>query len=434
MKKPNGLINITNNLINRQLFTAPIQQLNNQFFNTRYELLTLQRHLLSEKYSTDGIYKTLVDQPVLDAFRGELKIESKTIGSDELEELNNYLYNHNILNTVKQLFIWNRLFGGAALIIETDNQNLADKLIINEDININFFAVDRWELSSENFFSNYFCYYGHKINRNRLILLKGIEAPSLIEQQLGGWGLSCLEPLVVPSNTYNKLRNLIYELIDESKIDVFKLKGLNDQAMANMDSVVVSRVEIANMLKNYLHSLVLDSEDNYEQKQLNLTGLKDLLDQVRLEICSALKMPLIKVYGVPTAGFSSGDTDLENYNSFIESEIRPDVYRVLKLVIKYICKSLFGIIPKDLKLSFPSLRILNDEQLENIKDKQLTRALNLFDRKQLTSKELAEYLKNNNIVNMNTKALRGELDDYEEDYYNNSLNFDDNNNIETDKT
>ena len=82
MKKPNGLINITNNLINRQLFTAPIQQLNNQFFNTRYELLTLQRHLLSEKYSSDGIYKTLVDQPVLDAFRGELKIESKTIDFD----------------------------------------------------------------------------------------------------------------------------------------------------------------------------------------------------------------------------------------------------------------------------------------------------------------------------------------------------------------
>lgn len=429
--KENGLRNMLEQIAikydalgyNRQ---APRNSQYPTFYNTKTRLITFDYPMLSYRYATDGMFRTIIEQPVLDAFRGKLSIRTKKIDNDEINVLENYIVQNEILDKLKMFFILDRLFGGAGLIIEEDGKGLQEPFsvkILEEGSKLDFIPTSRWELSNIRTGEDIdkkqiikpwedFIYYGEEVNSSRVLLLKGKDAPYLIQQQLQGWGLSAVEPLVAPLNAFDKIKNVVYELLDEAKIDVWRLNNLNQSLQTGQEKQVMERVSIANRLKSYENAIVLDNMDEFLQKQLNLSGIADILQQFRLEIAAAMKMPLTKIFGMSASGFNSGEDDIENYNGWVESELRTKVYDVLKKVLKIIGKSLFGIILDDVEVEFPPLRTPKTEEVEGAKDRQFARALQLFQNKQMTSKELADYLNENDIITMDTKASRGELPEY----------------------
>lgn len=437
----NGLNNVLSNIRNSYLYQPAIQNTATTDRNTRNELLTYNRSNLSYRYATDGIFKTLIQQPVQDAMKGELQITTDQLSEEEKEELKNIIDVKNILNVVKKLFIWNRLFGGSALIIEVEGQDNSDKLRYNDirqGDNINFYAIDRWELSGlsyqsldqikqANYYDEYFYYYGNRINKERLILLKGVEAPSLVRSSLMGWGLSSAEPLIEPSNIYKNTINLIYELMSEAKIDVYKIEGLNQLLATSSqnndnDKIVVDRLEIANRLKNYLNSIALDKEDDFIQKQLNFSGYVEILRELKLDICSAMKIPATKVWGLSASGFNSGEDDILNYYTMIDGEIRPLLYNVLRKIIKIICKAEFDIIPSNLKVAFDDLVIIKQNDIEQSKQRQYAMLIDMYDKKLLTKAELGEALRQADIYTAQAKFT--EEDEYSDFTSNNEDKLD----------
>ena len=136
---------------------------------------------------------------------------------------------------------------------------------------------------------------------------------------------------------------------------------------------VSSRVQIANQLKNYLNAITMDTGDEYEQKQMSFAGLGDMLIQIRQGIASDLKMPVTKLFGVSSAGFNSGEDDIENYNSMLEGEIRSKCKRFIVEILRIAMQVNFGIAPDDLKITFNPLRILSAEGEETVKDRKFRR-------------------------------------------------------------
>ena len=228
-----------------------------------------------------------------------------------------------------------------------------------------------------------------------------------------GWGLSVCEPLVAPSNAYQKSMNLIYELIDESKIDVYSINGLKETLAANQQNIVVDQIQLTNLLKNYQNALVLDSEDKYEQKQLNLSGIVEIIRELKLDICSAVKIPAVILWGMSPSGFSSGEFDLKSYYGNIESELRPEIKQFLLKILKIECKNLFGFIPDDLDLEFYPLLIQTETEVQTAKDREFARIKMMYDSKLLTKKEFFEALKQNNIFT--NKTLASEENEYTEE-------------------
>lgn len=416
------------------MYTAPLQNMFSSDYNLRKNLYTYRWTQLSMRYATDGIFKTLVQQPVLDALRNGIKIISEQLGQEDIEVLEQRLIKKDIIKKVKDTFIWNRLFGGAGLIIEVAGQKTDEELslkYIDQNSEINYYSVNRWELSNTSIETgnkiadNQFAkaddtifYFGNKISRSKILLLKGVEAPYYIKQLLMGWGLSVCEPLVAPSNAYQKSMNLIYELIDESKIDVYSISGLKETLAANQQNIVVDQIQLTNLLKNYQNALVLDSEDKYEQKQLNLSGIVEIIRELKLDICSAVKIPAVILWGMSPSGFSSGEFDLKSYYGNIESELRPEIKQFLLKILKIECKNLFGFIPDDLDLEFYPLLIQTETEVQTAKDREFARIKMMYDSKLLTKKEFFEALKQNNIFTNKTLAS-------EENEYTEQQNFED---------
>jgi phage-related protein (TIGR01555 family) len=247
------------------------------------------------------------------------------------------------------------------------------------------------------------------------VTLKGEFVPFLIRQRLQGWGLSKTERLIEPLRAYRNGVNVLYELLSEAKIDVMSIKDLNTTLASGQDDLIYKRIQCASDIKNYKSTLVIDQDDKYEQKQLTLGGLSEILRELKYEISSAVDLPLSKIFGIQASGFNSGNEDILKYNAKVMTETRPKCILQLKRVLRIICKILFDFVPTDLNVKFEELTLMTQEQIELKKQNEFMRLKDLHVMKFLQTQELAEELKSKNILERDTAALRGELPEFVED-------------------
>jgi phage-related protein (TIGR01555 family) len=245
----------------------------------------------------------------------------------------------------------------------------------------------------------YFDYYGIKVHRSRVFLIKGKEAPSFVRPRLRGWGMSEVERLIRSINSYLKNQDVVFELLDEAKIDVFKMKGFNAALLQEGGTAKVARrVQGANQIKNFQHALTMDKEDEYEQKQISFSGLGDILTQIRQGVAADVKMPMTKLFGISAAGFSSGEDDIENYNSMIDSEVRAKSKFIIVSVLQICCQIKFGFIPDDLKIVWKPLRILNAKEEEEVKTSKFNRIMSAYQAGLASAQEAKESINKDALV------------------------------------
>lgn len=393
--------------------STQVSQVDTFFKNNRWYLISNIRQILSEIYVEHGIVQTLIDVPVDDAFRGGIDIKSDQLSEEEVQDLIQYVEREGILRHFIQAQKWMRLFGGAAILIV--NNDKPDTPLKPEDLQqdseIHFKAVDLWELyyglRSEGYQEadwvqkepEFFNYYGYRVHKSRVIPMVGKVAPSLIRPKLRGWGVSVLETVIRSYNQYLKSVNLSFEVLDEFKVDVFKIDGLNNALMSPGGSdKVMKRIQMANLQKNYQDSIAMDAKDDYSSKQLTFSGLAEVMREIRMQIAADLRMPLTKLFGISASGFNSGEDDIENYNAMIESEIRSKVKYDLIRVLEVCCQIKFGHIPDDLKIEFKPLRILTAEQEETVKNQKLQRILSCQQAGFMTAKEAKQAINKENLL------------------------------------
>lgn len=394
---------------------AQLSQVDTMFKNNRWYLISNMRQLLSQIYVEYGLVQTIIDVPVDDGLRGGVEIKTKVLSEEEIEELKTSIERDGDLQRVSQALKWNRLFGGAGVLIITDQDPSTkfDQDALRKDSPLEFRAVDMWELywSKQNVSdysvsidkadpqSEFYNYYGKQVHRSRVLIMKGLEAPSFVRPRLRGWGFSVMESLVRSLNQYLKSTDLTFEVLDEFKIDIFKIKNLANTLLSSDGTKKVhDRIELANRQKNYQNAITMDSEDDYLAKELTFTGIAETMQGIRLQLASDMRMPLTKIFGISAAGFSSGEDDIENYNAMVESQVRQKSKQDILRMVEIKCQKLFEFIPDDLSIEFKPLRMLSAEQEENVKTQKFTRLLQAKQAGEMTTKEFKDACNKHNLL------------------------------------
>ena len=393
--------------------TAQIAQATTTQRGLSSEIVTLDRQLLSLLYQKSGVVQTYVDQPVHDAFAKGVLVKSPDLQETDIEDLQDAMKKDGVFQTFKHAKIWARLFGGAGVIINIEGQDPTTPLdldTINEDTKIEFYDADRWELSfseingsTTNQFENNktevpYNYYGNKIHKSRVLRLMGKRAPSLYRGSLAGWGLSVVERVIKSLNSYDKHMRVSFELMDEAKIDVYKIKGFNS-AVSSKPGVdrITQTVQTMNLLKNYVNAVVMDKEDEYEQKTAAMAGLGDIVKEIRIQLAADFKMPLNKLFGISASGFSSGEDDLENYNADVQANVQYDSIAGLEMLYQIYSKKLFGFVPENLQVIFPPLRTLKETEESAIKTDKLNRTATAMQNGLMSQEKAQEELNAENV-------------------------------------
>lgn len=405
-------------------FGTQLSQVNTLFNNNRWYLVSNMRQLLSELYVEHGLVRTIVDLPIDDGFRGGVEISSKQLDEDEIQKLQISMDRDNDLHNVAQGLKWTRLFGGGGILIMTDQDPTTplDLEEITPDAALEFRAVDLWELfwdkqNAEGYdpeiqFNDfeYYNYYANIIHKSRVMRFTGITAPSFIRPRLRGWGFSVVEHLVRSINQYLKANNLTFEVLDEFKLDIFKIKNLTDTLFSpEGESKVRKRIQMTNWQKNYQNAMTMDSEDDFVQKQLSFQGIADVMKEIRMQIASDMRMPLTKLFGVSSSGFNSGEDDIENYNAMIESEVRSKAKYDIIRVIEIKCQKLFGFIPDDISIAFKPLRVMSSVDEESVKTSKFTRLLQAKQLGEITTFEFRDACNRDKLLSIQLDTTQDKL-------------------------
>lgn len=373
--------------------TPPVEDATMIFDSLRWYLISNLRQVLSQSFAEIGLIQTICMVPVQDALRGGILIKSKQLDEEEIKALSLSVDKDDDLTTVMWAGVWDRLFGGAGIIVlvgDQDPELPLDIEAIGPDTDLDFRDVDMWELfwdkqNTEGYDPeiqepsfDLYNYYAEQLHRTRVMRLTGLKAPSFIRPRLRGWGLSVAEALVRSINQYLKNTDLGFELLDEAKLDVYKIKNLvNTLVSPTGTEKVKRRVQTMNWTKNYQNALVMDSEDDFDHKQLSFSGLAETMAEIRRQVAADMRMPISKLFGTSeNGGMNNTDqNDMENYNSMVEGEVRTKLKYHILTILQLKCQKLFGFVPDDLEIEFKPLREMSGTDQETIKTQKFTRLI-----------------------------------------------------------
>jgi hypothetical protein len=195
-----------------------------------------------------------------------------------------------------------------------------------------------------------------------------------------------------------RTKNAKFELMLEAKVDIFKVVGYKNQLASPMASQLTQRrIALANKHKNYNSAMVLDKDDEYEQKQIGFSGIAEMAKENRMDIAEGINMPMSKIWGQGSTGLSSGEDDLENYNSQVESVVRepnkPRLRRVVGMVVRALKGAKFSF-----RLKYKPLRVLSSVQEEEIKTSKTNRIITNLTAGVITHAQAVEWQQKEGLI------------------------------------
>lgn len=424
LREKRDLLNSALNSHDQQLFNSMPLFMAGAFGNTGPEIastaqlgyynayapLTLQYQYLMYAYKSQPVLQTIIDMPTQDALRGGLEFGEGEVDKDDIKMLEDKLRDMSFYQTVKTGENWAQLFGGAAYIINTDEDPATEfnpKRLYGKRLKI--YSASRWELQSSSRWSQYYIFYGERIHGSRVFTIQGKEAPFQIRWTIQDWGLSKYEAMLEPFNIYLRTQQAIYDLMKEAKVDVYKFKGwLSQLASSAGTALALKRVQLSNQAKSTGNAVVMDAEDEYLQKQITFAGLADIWKENRLNLAQAARIPMNKLFGISASGFSTGEDDLENYISMIDSEVREHLRPTLQYLLDLVQMNLFG---QDMGIAwdFKPLRVMSSEQEENIKKSKHDRWYQDMQAGILNPQEYAQLCQKDGLITIETAVAKGAM-------------------------
>ena len=106
---------------------------------------------------------------------------------------------------------------------------------------------------------------------------------------------------------------------------------------------------------------MMDSRDKFETHSYTFAGIADVLLRFAEQVSGATGIPLVRLFGQSPAGFNTGDGDLENYYSRVNSLQERRLRRHIRWLLDISWRSLFGEpLPDDFTFEFNKLWEMSD--------------------------------------------------------------------------
>jgi phage-related protein (TIGR01555 family) len=153
--------------------------------------------------------------------------------------------------------------------------------------------------------------------RRRLVIFNGNPPPDgeIVTTPYGGWGdsvpLSVVDAIKQADGTAANIASLVFE----AKVNVIRIpdfmQSLGDERYR---AKILERYTLAATAKGINGDLLLDKEEEYEQKQASFATLPEVLMSFLQIVSGAADIPATRLLGQSPAGMNAtGESDLRNY-------------------------------------------------------------------------------------------------------------------------
>lgn len=337
---------------------------------------------LLQTYRTSWLAKAIVDYPAEDSTRKwrDWRADAEQITKIEAEEKRLRLQER-----VQGALIASRLFGGSAIYINVADRDQDQPLVpgveiqslvvlprvsltpgpVIRDIGSRYYGKpDRYMVSSGADSAQVW------IHASRLVIFSGEEIPGGIDMANinQGWGDSILQSTIEAVKQVDSTMANMASLVFEAKVDVFKFEGFADlMAEEPSEAVVTRRLQAQAAMKGINGAVVIDTKDDYQQKNASFGGLHEVVSKFMDSVAGAARIPLTRIYGRATVGLSgSGDGDERIYFDRISHMQGTVIGPALGLLDECIIIQALGSRPPEVYYQWAPLRQLTESERAEI--------------------------------------------------------------------
>ena len=412
--------------------------------------------VLTTIYEGNGLFAKIIDTPAEEAIKHGFTLKDvsdKAVEEFVTEALDELDWEELAMTAIR----WTRLFGGAiAVMLINDGGRLEDplnwrKIKSIDDIRVyervvvqpeyesmfNYDPTDPFStrgsrLGMPEYYQVCSRYGNFRVHDSRcLVFQNGVLPENATNSLYRLWGI----PEYIRIHRALKDAELAHEsapkLLDRSVQAIYKMKGLSQlMATEQGESQVLRRLQVIDMARGMLNSLVIDSEgEDYDFKTFQFNGITDVVSASCNMLSAITSIPQTILFGQGVGGLSTtDDTSMENYYNYIERIQK----RMLRKNLRYLLSIIFqaGLytgevdeVPK-LNVEFNPLWSLNDTEQATLEQQkaatELTKAQTAQAYIQMEAIDPSEVRKGlADSDEFDVETLLDELDDGEEDLFSN---------------
>lgn len=381
-------------------------------------------------YRNSWLGEKYVDKTAKDMTKKWRSIKTSQTNAEKLKELEKLEEQFKVPVIVEEALTWGALFGEVLVlaITDIDSENYKNPLDPNEKL-LRFLVIDEYkngEINNDIFSSSFgepsfYTIKNIEIHETRVSRLIVGKVPFSERSKNGGKGVSDLQSKMEIIKAFDTISTSVADLIEDSKVDVLKMHELNNQIAAGQEGNIIKYAQLAQEIKSQNNMLLIDKDDDYDQKEHTFGGLSDLWVKSREVVAGALDRPITVVFGQSASGFASGEEDNKAYyetiNSLQESRLRP----LLDFIDSFLLK-LAGIDSDDFGYEFPSIDSMNKLDEATILNTYATAVANLYQQGLLTGEQILKELKQRDIFSNISESDIVKIKELDEIYDNQSTN------------
>jgi uncharacterized protein len=353
-------------------------------FMTEWELMDL--------YVDDGMAKKVIDLIVVEMLRKGFTIEGdkENLVLSRLQEI-------GAMREIERALKWDRLYGGVVIVVGIDDGGDLEMPVNEENIRDILFlrAYERYRATwtTADLYSDpkqpkygqvqWYNIYptsggaiggvsSFRVHESRCIVLEGVDIPEQARSLNAGWGTSVLqagyEQLRSLGNVYGGLENIVEDFV----FGTLSIENLQDLMMAGKENVVKERLELMDLSRHIINTVLLDAREKYEKHTSTVTGLPEIVDKFYQAVSAVFGIPMRLLVGDQGEGLNNkgeGVTDdwYNNVSTHQESKLKPIIERLAKLIFLSKRGKFKGVEPKDWKIKFVPLKQLSEKEQAEVR-------------------------------------------------------------------
>ncbi|EOV7029568.1 DUF1073 domain-containing protein [Yersinia enterocolitica] len=346
-------------------------------------LLTRNRVLLESAHRSSFLVGNAVDAISEDMTRKGININSK-LQPGQKGKVDDFWDDAAIWDGLNDTLKWARLYGGALLVVMIDGQDMSTPLnvdTITKDQFKGVISLDRWMVTPSygDLVKEYGPHFGKprfyrtavnqqgipkwKIHYSRVIRMEGDALPFQQSQTENGWGMSVIERIFERIQAFDTATAGATQLIHKAHLRTYSITGLR-QALAtggDLEKGVMKHMDMIREFQTIEGMTIMDATDKFETHSYSFAGIADVMLRFAEQVSGATGIPLVRLFGQSPSGFSTGDGDLENYYSRINSLQERRLRRHIRWLLDITWRSQFGeALPDDFSFEFNKLWEMSD--------------------------------------------------------------------------
>lgn len=333
----------------------------------RFEGLAIDWAQYEAAYQSSWLAKNIIDTIPADITR-----EWREIKCDDADKIRIEEDRIGLVNAVRDAYRWARLYGGAGVIMITD-QPLDRPLNVNrlgKGSLKNLIVLDRWylggvdtqvlDIMSPDFMlpSEYWIANAKnvRVHPSHIVRFTGEKLPPRLRFMNQGWGDSTLRVAMEPIEDLISAIGGVGESLQEFNVDVVKREDLFNDLTTDQAGAIQKRFEQFRLMKSIIHLAVLDGTEEFDRKNVQYAGIDTLLEKQMQMIAGACHTPMTKLFGMSPGGLNAtGDSDLRNYNDYLRSVQNEVLDPALKKLDEVLVRSAIGGFPEDFNYEWKPL-------------------------------------------------------------------------------